>query len=142
MPGRSILARWFLASALSMTLTHACAQSAVILWSNGKAVGPGNPLPGNSLGTTGTPVAIVGASQFGLVVTSVTTLTVPAAALAARVCIRTAEVETTEDGTAPTTAPLGTAFPAGSCTWIIGQSAMTTLKMISATGKPDVEYFK
>jgi hypothetical protein len=123
-------------------LAHASAQDAVVPWVNGKAAQPTNPLSINGIGTTAGPVAIVGASQFNLTLTGVTTLTVPASALVARICIRTAEVETTEDGTTPTTAPKGTAFPSGSCTWIMGQSAMTTLKMISATGTADIEYFK
>lgn len=143
MTARNILASgWLAALALSLALSHACAQDAVVPWVNGKAAQPSNPLSVNGIGTTAGPVAIVGASQFGLALTTVKTLTVPATALAARVCIRTAEVETTEDGTTPTTAPKGTAFPSGSCTWILGQSAMTTLKMISATGTADIEYFQ
>jgi hypothetical protein len=128
--------------ALLAMLAHAGAQDAVTPWISGKAVQPTNPLSINGIGTTAGPVAIVGASQFNLTLSGVTTLTVPASALAARICIRTAEVETTEDGTTPTTAPKGTAFPSGSCTWIMGQSSLTTLKMISATGTADVEFFR
>lgn len=88
--------------------------------------------------------AIASASQFGLAPTTASTnqLTVPTGATMGRLCVRTAEVETTEDGSTPTTAPRGTAFPAGTCTWVAGHSVLATLKMISATGTVDAEYFQ
>lgn len=104
-----------------------------------------NPLPvtGSSGGSSPPYNAsvIANSSQFGVALTTVTMLTVPAAATYGRVCIRIAEVETTEDGTAPTTAPHGTAFPSGSCT-PLSYNQLVGLKMISATGTADVEYFK
>jgi hypothetical protein len=110
---------------------------------------------GPALGTVSNPLVasqapygyapIAGASQFGLSLATAQSLTVPPAARLARVCIRTAEAETTEDGTSPTAAPRGTAFAAGTCTPVSGAS-MAALKMISSAGantaSADVEYFQ
>jgi hypothetical protein len=86
--------------------------------------------------------SIAGTSQFNLSVTSVTTLTVPGAAAYGRICARGAEVEMTQDGTTPTTAPEGTALPAGSCIWLSGLSLLRSIQMIGGAGaKVDVEYF-
>lgn len=81
-------------------------------------------------------------SQFGLAVVASTALTPPAGATLARACVRTAEVETTTDGTTPTTAPRGTAFGVGSCTLLSGAAVIAAFRAISATGTLDVEYYK
>lgn len=87
--------------------------------------------------------SMLGTSQFNLAVTSVTALTVPPSAGYARVCARGAEVEMTQDGTTPTTGPVGTALAVGQCIWLSGRSMMLTLQMRGAAGaKIDVEYFQ
>ena len=89
------------------------------------------------------PTPIAGTSQFGVTLGSVKGLpSIPATANAARVCVRTAEVETTEDGSTPTTVPRGTAFAVGTCTWIYGRNAMLPFLMVSSSGTVDVEYFQ
>jgi hypothetical protein len=87
--------------------------------------------------------SIAGTSQFNLSVSGgVTTLTVPGAAAYARICARVAEVEMTQDGTTPTTGPVGTALASGSCVWLSGRSLLISIKMIGGAGaKVDVEYF-
>ena len=89
------------------------------------------------------PTPLAGTSQFNVAVSAAAGLpSLPATANAARVCVRTAEVETTQDGTAPTSAPRGTAFAAGTCTWLQGRNVLTTFLAISASGTLDVEYFQ
>ena len=87
--------------------------------------------------------SIAGTSQFNLSVSGgVTALTVPGSANYARICARGAEVEMTQDGTAPTTGPKGTALAVGSCIWLSGRSMLVSVRMIGAGGATvDVEYF-
>lgn len=81
-------------------------------------------------------------SQFNLAVVASTGLTIPTGATLARVCVRTAEVESTTDGTTPTTAPRGTALSVGSCISLSGPLVLAAFRAISATGTLDVEYYK
>jgi hypothetical protein len=82
-----------------------------------------------------------GASQFGLAVTTNTTLTVPQSARCAYITVESASVRRTSDGTSATTTN-GTLFAAGTQWTDCGPLA--TYKFTAVTGSPtlDVEYLK
>ena len=82
-----------------------------------------------------------GASQYGLSVTTNTTLTVPAGATIAEICVETAGIRYTSDGTSAT-ASVGMPVSSGTCYSYSGP--LSALKFTAQTGLPtiDVEYFK
>lgn len=80
--------------------------------------------------------------QHGTAITSSTALTIPATATYATMCARTAAINYTTDGTTTPTSTVGQPLAAGACVALSGPTVLANLKMISATGTPDVEYFK
>lgn len=71
--------------------------------SNWIATSSTTPFPVTINGTGSLPVPIAGTSQLPLSVSGVTSLTVPDTAAQALVCIETAAVRWTDDGTTPST---------------------------------------
>jgi len=85
------------------------------------------------------PYVSAGASQFGLSITSVTTLTVPGGSLIAEICVETAAARYTDDGSTPSSSA-GIPVPAGSCFQYAGPLA--SMKWIGAGATLDVSYLK
>lgn len=71
--------------------------------SNWIAVSPTSPLPVTTDTSGSLPVPIASSSQLPLSISGVTTLTVPSTATQALICIETAAIRWTDDGTTPST---------------------------------------
>lgn len=82
-----------------------------------------------------------GAGQYALAVTSVQTLTVPATALIAEICVETASSRYTTTGTTPTST-VGIPVAAGGCFQLAGRASLTAFQIIGSGATVDVEYFK
>lgn len=82
-----------------------------------------------------------GAGQYALAVTSVQTLTVPATALIAEICVETASSRYTTTGTTPTST-IGIPVAAGGCFQLAGRASLTAFQIIGSGATVDVEYFK
>ena len=80
--------------------------------------------------------------QHNFTITSSTALTIPAGATYATLCASTATIKYTTDGTTTPTSSVGQPLAAGSCVGLQGATVLSNLRLISATGTPDVEYFK
>lgn len=87
------------------------------------------------------PTPMAGTAQHNLAITSSTGLTVPQGAVYATVQAATATVKYTTDGTTPTSS-VGMTLAVGAGLGIPGQTLMTSIRFISATGTLDVEFFK
>lgn len=103
-----------------------------------------NPLPvtAGSGGVAPWQPALNGSPQYGLAVTTNTTLTVPAGTKCAEITVETANVRYTEDGSSATTShgtlvTAGTAFP-------YCATSLSTMQFTAVSGSPtlDVSYFK
>jgi hypothetical protein len=140
--------RLFIASIISTCAVFgAYGQNAqrVIPLVGGSSVSSSNPLP--VTGGTGSPYQFqsAGAGQYGVSITSVTTLTVPAGSLIAEICVQTAAANYTTTGTTPTTSTGTGGIPvaSGGCFQLAGASVLTAFKIIGASGAVmSVEYFK
>ena len=91
-----------------------------------------------------TPVYLydsAGASQMALAVATNTTLTVPAGATLAQICVEGASVRYRDDGTAAT-ASLGTPAAAGACFSYSGPLASLSFTAQSGSPTIDVSYYK
>jgi hypothetical protein len=87
------------------------------------------------------PTIPVTGAQYGMTPTSATPLTVPATALYAIACARTAIVNYTTSGTTPT-GSLGLQIAVGACKEFDGPAMLAAVQLFSASGLVDVEYFK
>lgn len=138
MAARMILARGLLAAlALSAMLAHACAQDAVVIWSNGKAVSPTNMLLAAPCSC-----APLTPGQHNLAITSSTALTPPTGATYAVVQAKVATVSYTLDGTTAPTSSVGDTLAVGASLPLYGPAMIAAFRAISATGTLDVEYAK
>ena len=82
-----------------------------------------------------------GTGQYGISITSVTTLTVPGGSLFAQLCVETAAARYTDDGTTPSSS-VGIPVPTGSCWQISGATLLSGLKIIGAGATLTVSYYK
>lgn len=82
-----------------------------------------------------------GTSQFGLTISSGTTLTVPSGASCAQITLESANIRRTSDGTAPTST-VGTLIPVGSQWQDCGPLASYKFSAVSGSPSLNVEYFK
>lgn len=82
-----------------------------------------------------------GAGQYALTVSTATSLTVPAGAAIAEICVETAAVRYRDDGTAPTSS---TGIPVTSGTCFQYGGPLNKVQFIAQTGSPtlDVSYYK
>lgn len=87
------------------------------------------------------PAYPVAGAQYGVTPTTVTALTVPAAAQFMRACASTAIVRYTTSGTAPT-GSVGLQIAVGSCIELTGRAVLMSFQAFSSSGVLDVEYFK
>lgn len=86
-----------------------------------------------------------GAGQYGLAVTTGTTLTVPAGTEIAEICVETAGVRYKDDGTAPTTSSGIPVVPTASTPLCFQYGApFNKLQFTAISGSPtlDVSYYK
>ncbi len=82
-----------------------------------------------------------GAAQYALTVASATALTVPAGSEIAEICVETAGVRYTDDGTTPTSS---TGIPVSSGTCFQYGGPLNKIKFIAQSGSPtiNVSYYK
>lgn len=80
--------------------------------------------------------------QYGLAVTSATSLTVPNLATYAVICAETATVRYTTDGHTTPSASVGMPLLSGTCVGVAGPKVLANFKALSSTGTLDIEYFK
>lgn len=91
------------------------------------------------------PSPIAGSGQYALAITSVQSLTVPASAIIAEICVEAAASRYTTTGTTPTSTvgmPVVPTATVPSCFQLAGLVAMQAFKIIGAGATIDVEYFK
>ena len=86
-----------------------------------------------------TPTSSAGPGQYGVAITTVTTLTVPQAAASAEICVEGAAARYTDDGTTPT-ASVGIPAAAGQCFTFAG--ALSALRIIGAGATMDVSFYR
>ena len=84
------------------------------------------------------PSSSTGPGQYGVSITSVTSLTVPVGSVSAMICVQTASARYTDDGTTPT-ASIGIPVAAGQCFAYTGP--LTAFRIIGAGATIDVRYF-
>ncbi len=87
------------------------------------------------------PSPITGSAQYAVAITSLQTLTVPAGAVIAEICVETATARYTTTGTVPTST-VGIPITAGGCFQLSGLVALQAFKIIGSGATMDVEYFK
>ena len=97
-----------------------------------------------TLSTPMTPIYIyasAGASQMALSVGTNTTLTVPAGATLAQICVETANIRYRDDGTAATTS---SGIPVSSGTCFSYSGPLSALSFTAQSGSPtiDVSYYR
>ncbi len=80
--------------------------------------------------------------QHNFTITSSTALTIPTGATYATLCASVATIKYTTDGTTTPTSSVGMPLANGSCVGFSGATVLSNLRLISATGTADVEYFK
>ena len=113
----------------------------VVLWAGAAlAVPPTTNINGVSpLPYQFTPV---GPGQHNIAPTVATALVVPAGAVYATICVSTATVRYTTDGTTTPTATIGQPLPAGSCMSMSGPAVLAAAQFFSSTGTLDYEFFR
>lgn len=80
--------------------------------------------------------------QYGISITSVTTLTVPNGATMAEICVTATAANYTTTGTVPT-ASAGGGVPVSGCFQLAGKASLSAFKVIGASGAiMSVEYFR
>jgi hypothetical protein len=87
------------------------------------------------------PYQSVGASQYGLAVSTNTTLTVPLGTICAYITVETANVRRTADGTSASTT-VGTLFTSGTQWTDCGPLGGYKFTAVSGSPTLDVEYYK
>lgn len=91
-------------------------------------------------------IPMAGTGQYGVAITSLQTLTIPAGALIAEICVETAAARYTTTGTTPSSSvgipvvPQSSTIPA--CFQLSGVGALNAFKIIGSGATMDVEYFK
>jgi len=84
--------------------------------------------------------ASAGGGQYGVSITSVTSLTIPTNAYLAEICVEGAAARYTDDGTTPTTS-VGMPVPAGTCFAYAGP--LPAFRIIGNSGATlDVSYYR
>lgn len=88
------------------------------------------------------PFVPLGPSQNGVTLSTAggTPLTIPTNANYALVCVETATVRWTWDGTTAPTSSVGSPIAAGQCSPFSGPKILANLKFFSSSGTIDVEY--
>jgi hypothetical protein len=125
-----------------MKMLRALATVAVLLAPPAAFAGIVEPVGSDARTPAGPyPTPLAGTAQHNLAITSSTGLTVPSGAVYATVQALTATVKYTTDGTTPTSS-VGMTLAAGNSLGVPGQTLMTGIRFISATGTLDIEYFK
>ena len=105
-------------------------------------------VPASSAVTTSGGYVSAGAGQYGVAIATnaVSTLTVPAGSGGAQICVETAGIRYTDDGSTPTSSVGMPAVPASSSIPICFQyfGPLNKLKIIGISGSPtiDVSYYK
>lgn len=91
--------------------------------------------------TSGAYYPMAGGGQYGLSVVTNTALTIPAGAAGAEICVETAGIRYTDDGTAASSS-VGIPVASGVCFQYFGQ--LSKLKFTAQSGSPtiDVLYYK
>lgn len=105
------------------------------------AVSKATPLPVTTDSSGALPVPIANSSQLPLSVSGLTTLTVPAAATQALVCVETANVRWSDDGTTPSTT-VGQLLVPGQCKAFSSPSLVKFNPATGATASITVSYYQ
>lgn len=140
--------RFVLALLALLVFTPAQAQQqpmGVVLncWTGTQWTPCANPLPVTAGPYQASPSSTANSDQHNLAITAATSLTVPADALAAQVCVTGTKVNYRWDGTAPT-ASVGQPLLSGQCFFFAGRNILAALQFIqtAATATLDVTYSK